>query len=327
MSVPALIYVGINFGDSAALRGWGIPMATDIAFALAALSLLKKWIPVQLAAFLLAVAVVDDIGAIAVIALFYSEGISLLWLGAAAGGLILVALAVRAHVHSWIPYAVLGLGVWIAAYQSGIHATIAGVALGLLMPVFAKRESRAAGQEAADLTTTLRSSVTGRGTSIAHWRQMRKLSNESVPMLSRFEHALHPWSSFVILPVFALSSAGIVIRGDTLRAAAESGVSIGVAVGLVGGNIIGIPLGAYIATRLGLARLPDRVTWAHIIGAAAFAGIGFTVSIFVATLAFDDPALVDQAKLGILVASLTAAAIGAVILRLVGDERASQTGT
>ncbi len=320
MAVPALIFTAVNLGDGEALRGWGIPMATDIAFALAALSLLRGWIPVQLAAFLLAVAVVDDIGAITVIALFYSEGISLLWLGAAAAGLLLVVAAVRLHVTAWVPYAILGLLVWIAAYQSGVHATIAGVAMGLLMPVFARREPGSAGAEAREIAAEIHR-VSARS-HIARWRRLRTLGNESVPMLERFEHALHPWSSFIILPVFALSSAGIVIRSDTLSAAAESTVSIGVVAGLIGGNIIGIPLGAWIATRLGLARLPDMVTWPHVIGAAAFAAIGFTVSIFVATLAYDDQALVDQAKLGILVASITAALIGALILRLVGRRAA-----
>jgi NhaA family Na+:H+ antiporter len=134
-------------------------------------------------------------------------------------------------------------------------------------------------------------------------------------MLERFEHALHPWSSFVVLPIFALSSAGIVIRSDTIADAATSRISIGVALGLVLGNMIGIPMGAFVATRLGLAQLPTNVTWLHVLGAAAFAGIGFTVSIFIATLAYDDQTLVDQAKLGILVASLVAGSIGALILR------------
>jgi NhaA family Na+:H+ antiporter len=232
---------------------------------------------------------------------------------------------VRAHIYSWIPYAAVGLLIWIAAYQSGVHATIAGVAMGLLMPVFAKRGPGAAGEEASRIAGAIRQSSGRHGVDIARWNRLRTLGNESVPMLERFEHALHPWSSFVILPIFALSSAGIVIRADTLSAAANSTVSIGVVVGLIGGNIIGIPVGAVIATRLGLARLPDQVTWPHVVGAAAFAGIGFTVSIFVATLAFDDQELVDQAKLGILVASIGAGIIGALILRLVGRGHGAST--
>lgn len=322
MGVPALIFVLINLGDPDALRGWGIPMATDIAFALGALSLLRRWIPTQLAAFLLAVAVVDDIGAITVIALFYSGGIEVVWIGVAAAGLIVVAAMVRAHVHSWIPYAAVGVVVWSAAYQSGVHATIAGVALGLLMPVFAKRSHAEASAEAVRTASAIGDGEGGRGASIAAWERLHTLGRDATPLLERFEHAIHPWSSFVILPLFALSSAGVVIRGDTLSEAAGSTLVLGVAAGLVLGNTIGIPLGAWIAIRLGLARLPEGVEWPHIIGAAALAGIGFTVSLFVATLAFDDPALVDQAKLAIVGASLVAGATGASILRLYGARRA-----
>jgi NhaA family Na+:H+ antiporter len=315
MAVPALIFAALNAGDGEALRGWGIPMATDIAFALGALSLLRMRVPIQLAAFLLAVAVVDDIGAIAVIALFYTDEVSVAWLVAGLVGLGATYALVRAHVHSWVPYAVVGIFVWTAAYQSGVHATVAGVAMGLLMPVFAKREITSAGVEAVEIAGEIERSDGRRGVDIGRWQRLQTLGRESVPMLERFEHALHPWSSFVVLPIFALSSAGIVIRSDTIADAATSRISIGVALGLVLGNMIGIPMGAFVATRLGLAQLPTNVTWLHVLGAAAFAGIGFTVSIFIATLAYDDQTLVDQAKLGILVASLVAGSIGALILR------------
>jgi NhaA family Na+:H+ antiporter len=323
MAVPAMIFVAFNVGGGEALRGWGIPMATDIAFALGALSLLRGRIPLQLFAFLLGVAVVDDIGAIAVIALFYSEGVSLAWLAAGAIGLLATAGLVRAHVHSWIPYAIIGVFVWIAAYQSGVHATIAGVAMGVLMPVFAKREPGDAGAEAEAISRRITERAALGASNYGQWTRLQSLGRESVPLLERFEHALHPWSSFVILPIFALSSAGVLIRGDTIADTFTGGIGLGVALGLVFGNVIGITAGAYLATRLGLARLPRAVTWPQIIGVAAFAGIGFTVSIFVAGLAFDDPALVDQAKLGILVASVGAAVLGTAILRRVSPPTGS----
>ena len=326
MVLPAAIFFALTTGDSEAVRGWGIPMATDIAFAVGALSLLSRHVPVQLAAFLLAVAVVDDIGAIAVIAIFYSDGVALAWLGAAVVGLAAIHGCVRAHVHSWAPYAALGIMVWAAVFQSGVHATIAGVAIGLLMPVFSKRGDRSAAPEAADIISDLESAPDSHGEEISRWQRLQTLGRESVPMLERYEHHLHPWSSFVILPLFALSEAGIVIRPETVTEALESPITLGVVLGLIVGKTVGIFLGAWIATVIGLADLPKHVSWPHIIGVGALAGIGFTVAIFVATLAYDDAGLIDQAKFGIVVASIVAGVLGALILRLVAKIDRARAG-
>jgi len=317
MVLPALIFFSLTVGDSEAARGWGIPMATDIAFAVGALSLLSKHVPVQLAAFLLAVAVVDDIGAIAVIAIFYSDGVQIAWLAAAVVGLAAVYGLVRAHVNSWVPYAALGLLVWAAVFQSGVHATIAGVAMGLLMPVYSRREDNSAAPEASSILEGIAAGTASHSEEISRWQRIQTLGRESVPMLERYEHHLHPWSSFLILPLFALSAAGIKITGETIEGAMTSSVTLGIVLGLVVGKIFGIFLGSWIATKIGVADLPDRVTWLHILGVGALAGIGFTVAIFVATLAYGEGTFLDEAKLGILFASVAAGVIGAVILRLV----------
>ncbi len=317
MVLPALLFAAITAGDSDAVRGWGIPMATDIAFAVGAISLLSKHVPNQLAAFLLAVAVVDDIGAIAVIAVFYSDGIQALWLAAAIVGLAGIYGLVRLHVYSWVPYLALGLAVWAAVQQSGVHATIAGVAIGLLMPVYSRRGDRSACPEASTIIDELARGEGDHSDEIGRWQRLQTLGKESVPMLERYEHHLHPWSSFVILPLFALSEAGIVLTGDTVSDALGSRITLGVAVGLILGKTLGVFLGAYLATKIRIADLPGGVTWAHIIGVGALAGIGFTVAIFVAGLAYTDEALIDEAKFGILAASILAGLLGALILRLV----------
>lgn len=321
MIVPAALFVviALGAGDSEALRGWGIPMATDIAFALGALSLVSKHVPVQLAVFLLAVAVVDDIGAIAVIAIFYTSGVQVVWLLAAVAILGLVHLAVRRQAQWALLYLGLGILVWYAAYKSGIHPTIAGVAMGLLMPAYASRADNSAIPEALSAVDRIEKVRGDHGKEIGGWQRLSKLGRESVPILERYEYYLHPWTSFLILPLFALAEAGIVIRGDTVQAAATSPITLGVAAGLIVGKIVGIFLGAWIPTKLGLCDLPHRVHWPHIIGVGALAGIGFTVAIFVAGLAYEDDLLVDEAKIGILFASVLAAVLGALWLRFVGD--------
>jgi len=327
MVLPALLFVMIAAGDGAALTGWGIPMATDIAFAVGAISLLSKHVPNQLAAFLLAVAVVDDIGAIAVIAIFYSGGVEVAWLGAAVVGLLAIYAIVRIHVYSWVPYLVLGFGVWAAVQQSGVHPTIAGVAIGLLMPVYSKRGDRSACPEAASIIEDLEGGVAEHSAEIGRWQRIQTLGRESVPMLERYEHHLHPWSSFVILPLFALAEAGIVISGDSVSAALSSRITLGVVVGLLVGKTLGIFLGSYAATKIRVAELPAGVTWFHLLGVGALAGIGFTVAIFVAGLAYTDPALIDEAKFGILAGSILAGLLGAVILRLISKNSATRLET
>ena len=303
---PALLYLAFTAGSPGA-SGWGIPMATDIAFAVGVLALLSDRIPAGLKVFLLSLAIVDDIGAILVIAVFYSSGLQLGWLLTA--GLLLGAMVVlrRLNVY-WVPvYVFVGVFVWLATFGSGVHATIAGVAMGLLTP--AKPTDPGGFDDVLRQAQELPSEPDAQS---LHSLELQ--ANEVVSVAERLEHKLHPWTSYFVIPVFALANAGLVLSAQSFGDALGSNVAIGIVVGLVAGKIAGISLAAWIATKLNLGRLPEEVTWRHILGASAVAGIGFTVSLFVTDLAFDDAALISDAKLGILVASVIAAAIGVMIL-------------
>jgi NhaA family Na+:H+ antiporter len=306
MVVPAVLFWVINVGGPGA-HGWGIPMATDIAFALGVLMLLGDRVPGSLKVLLLGLAIADDIGAIVVIALFYADEVELRWLLAAAAGLVAVAVMRRVRVWYLPVYAVLGAFVWVCTLQSGVHATIAGVALGLLTPARPLLDDRASDAIASRLSDD--EDVTA-----AEVREIGFHLRESVSVAERLGGALHPWTTCVVLPVFALANAGIALSGGTLRDAASSRVTLGVVVGLVVGKAVGISAFAWAAVRLRLARLPDDVSWGHLVGMAALAGVGFTVSLFVAALAYGDPALQDQAKIGVLAASVLAAVLGSALL-------------
>lgn len=313
MVVPALVFLGITTGGVGS-RGWGIPMATDIAVALGVLALVGRRLPSGLRLFLLTLAIVDDIGAILVIAIFYSGSISFAALGAGVGLLTLMALLRRVQVRSGAVYLLLGIGVWVAVFESGVHATIAGVALALVTPAVAFQRPRAVSQEArriADQTSDDRTPADG---DAPHWQYLAGLSREAISPLARLEHALHPWTSFLIVPLFALANAGVRIRGDGLGDAASVRLAVAVVAGLTVGKVAGITLGVFVATRLDVARLPDGVGLRHVIGVAAVAGIGFTVSLFIANLAFVDARLLDASKLGILAGSLIAGVAGSVVL-------------
>jgi Na+:H+ antiporter, NhaA family len=306
MIVPALLFLAVNIGGDGA-AGWGIPMATDVAFAIGVLALLGNRIPPELKVLLLGLAIVDDIGAIIVIAAFYSDGLQGQWLAAAVVGLVLVVVLRRVRVRYLPVYAVLGVGIWLATFESGVHATIAGVALGLLAPARpflpAPDADRIADELSADQAVTA--------------TEIRDISfrlRESIPVTERLQNLLHPWTSYVIVPLFALANAGVAITTDGLRDAATSSVTLGVTTGLVLGKLLGVAGAIALAVRFGVGRLPEGVTSRHITGMAAIAGIGFTVSLFVTGLAFDDPNLAEQATLGVLAASLLAATIGATIL-------------
>jgi NhaA family Na+:H+ antiporter len=306
MVVPALVFLAFNLGGEGA-GGWGIPMATDVAFALGVLALLGSRIPAELKVLLLGLAIVDDIGAIIVIAAFYSDGLQGEWLAAAAGGLLLVAVLRHVKVRYVPVYVVIGLGIWLATFESGVHATIAGVALGLLAPARAFLPEidadRIAGELSADEAVTA-----------AEVRDIAFRVRESIPVTERLQDLLHPWTSYLVVPVFALANAGVAISADDLRDAASSPVTIGVMLGLVLGKLVGVAGAIVLVVHLRIGRLPDGVTNRHVMGMAATAGIGFTVSIFVTGLAFDDPNLVDQATIGVLAASVLAATLGSIIL-------------
>lgn len=312
MVVPAAIFLLVTAGGPEA-GGWGIPMATDVAFALGALAALGRRVPVALMAFLLGVAVIDDIGAILVVALFYSSGIDAGWLALAVGGLAAMFVLQRSGIRHLGPYVVLGLVVWFATFQSGVHATIAGVAIGLLTPVRPFQDPGAVAAEARIMADDLGRSGSG-DSEAGRWMRLSWLAREAVSPLTRVEHGLHQWSSFVVLPIFALANAGIVLDRESLQAAIETPVAAAVALGLVAGKIIGLSAGVALAVRLGVSSLPRGVGWLHVLGVGALAGIGFTVSLFITELAYDSQAIIDAAKIGVLAGSILAAAIGIALL-------------
>jgi NhaA family Na+:H+ antiporter len=318
MIVPAAIYIAFNAGaGTEAIRGWGIPMATDIAFAMGVVALLSRKVPPAAKLFLLAVAITDDIGAIGVIAVFYTENLQTGYLAAAIGMLALVWVATKVSIRSYAFYVPMAIVIWYLVLESGVHATLAGVALGFLTPArpyyppdeFGRRSRAILDEFPSDLEGTDAQEHADHEALL-----LAKIVKESVAPLTRIEHNLVGWSSFVIVPVFALANAGVDFRAISLTEALGSSVAVGVAVGLVAGKILGITGFTYAAVKLGLGKLPAGTGWAHIVGLSALAGIGFTVSLFITGLAFNDPHLTDLAKVGIFTGSLVAGVIGALVL-------------
>ncbi len=310
MILPALIFVAINAGG-AGVRGWGIAMATDIAFVLGALALLGPRCPDQLRLFLLTVAIVDDIGAILVIAVFYSEDIAL---GPLLVATVLVgALLALRYLRIWRSpaYIAVGLALWLAVHESGVHATIAGVLFGLLIATRAPAPSTEVDMYARALAEDPATPEQARLTRLA--------ATATISPNERIQYALHPWTSRLIVPVFALANAGVRLDGDTLRQAATSPVTIGIVVALVVGKSVGITGSTLLALRLRVGVLAGDIRRGQLVGGATLAGIGFTVALFIADLAFDDPALREQAVVGVLAGSLLAAGLGATVFRFLGD--------
>ncbi len=311
MAVPALIYAGWNLGSDSA-HGWGIPMATDIAFAMGVLALLGRRVPVSLKVFLLALAIVDDLGAILVIAVFYSGSISLEAVAWAAVVLAAIVALKRAGVQSTDVYVVLGVALWMAVYKSGIHATLAGVILAALTPARPQFAREAFEASAVDLLASYRQALAAGDGDRAQQLlgEFEALSRGSESPLDRLERMLHPWVSYLIVPVFAFMNAGVAISSSLVSDSLASPVSLGVATGLALGKPVGILLACFLAVRLGLADLPRGLGYRQMLGAGLVAGIGFTVSLFITNLAFDDARMVDEAKLGILAASTVAGLAG-----------------
>lgn len=272
---PALIFLAIVGPGAEGARGWAIPMATDIAFAIGILALLGDRVPFGVRILLLSIAIVDDVIAIAVIAVFYSTDLAPLWLLAAAGAWACMVLARRAGATSVLPYVALGALVWFATLQSGIHATIAGVAIGLLTPA-------------------------------------RPVGGRDV--LDEVEHALHPYTSVLIVPLFALANAGVAFDSEVVSNAVEGSLALAIAAGLVVGKLVGISGTVALATRLGVGRLPDGLRFDHVLGIAALCGVGFTVSLFITQLSFADVAVADTAKVGIFCGSAISAMLGVALL-------------
>jgi len=315
MAAPALLYAVLNAGGKG-LHGWGIPMATDIAFSLGVLQLLKGRVPFGLLVFLTALAIADDLGAVLVIALFYGGQIALEPL--LFGGLI-VAVSValnRAGARTALLYSLLGVALWLAFLNSGVHASIAGILLAFTIPTRTTLTAEQFQRRVRELMGGFGTADGGRGalerdeTQQAIIRQVELAAHEVEAPLLRIEHNLHPWVTFAIMPLFAFANAGVDISWRALGSALTHPVTLGVVVGLVLGKQLGVMLLSWLPVRLGWAELPSGVTWKHLYGVGWLAGIGFTMSMFIANLAFEEPHLVEQAKIGTLLASLISGVVG-----------------
>jgi Na+/H+ antiporter NhaA len=311
LMVPAAIYLAVNHSGPAS-AGWGIVMSTDTAFVLGILALFGPRCPDRLRLFLLTLAIVDDIGAISVMAIFYTDG---LHVGALVVAAVLVAVLAGlrwAGVWRLTPYVLVGIALWLAVQSSGVHPTLAGVLVGLLLParpphpdvVERTREYGLARREAP---------------AAARARLAALSAHATVPPGPRLLHTMHRWTAYAVVPVFGLANAGVSLDGETLRTAATSPVTLGVAGALLVGNAIGITAGTAVALRTGLGILPGGVRWSHLMAGATLAGIGFTIALFITDLAFSDESLREQATIGILAGSVTAAIAGVVLLRVLGE--------
>ena len=317
MAGPALIYTALNLGGEGA-RGWGVPMATDIAFAIGVLSLLSGRVPFSLKVFLLALAIADDIGAILVIAVFYTTDMNFLALGLAVVTLFVIAVMNRSGVRTINVYVAVGGVLWLMMLQSGVHATIAGVTLGLIAPAsyfYNPASFAAAAQDLLD-RFKLAHETGNEEVQAGILSQMEDLTQGTEAPLDRLERALHRWVSFGIVPLFALANAGVHVSGETADAAIGSPISQGVFVGLLVGKPLGIFLVTWLAVRLGICEMPTGSTWPQVLGIGMLAGIGFTVALLITDLGFERELLVDEAKLGVLTASLAAGMAGFAFLWL-----------
>ena len=283
MAAPALIYVLFNWGNTETLGGWAIPAATDIAFALGALALLGSRVPLSLKVFLLTLATLDDLGAIIIIAIFYTSDLSLIGLGLAGIALACLVMLNRLRMDRTAPYIFFGVAMWVFVLKSGVHATLAGVALAMTIPLLRKDGSN---------------------------------------FIHALEEGLHPYVKFLILPLFAFANAGIPLAGLSMDSL-TSPLPLGIAAGLVLGKPLGIMFAVLACLTLGFARLPERATWLHIIGVGCLAGIGFTMSLFIGTLAFNEPAQIDAVRIGVIAGSIFSAILGLAIL-LTGSRKSTR---
>ena len=326
MVVPAGIYAAFNAGTAAA-PGWGIPMATDIAFALAVMSSLGPRMPGALKVFLTALAIVDDLGAILVIAVFYSHGVAWSWLATAGVFLLLLVLFNRLKVRNPLFYVLPGLVVWLAFLHSGIHATVAGVLVAMTIPARRRIDAREFLTRAERELKAFEEASEFRSARLTNSAQeeaiydLEQHTEQVLAPLTRFEHGLHPWVTYAILPLFALANAGVRVVGGESQVWAGS-LTLGIVLGLVIGKQVGITAFAWLAVRLRLAELPQDVDWREVWATAWLGGIGFTMSLFIANLAFADAALLASSKLAILTASILSGLGGWLILwRVAGTRR------
>jgi NhaA family Na+:H+ antiporter len=328
MLIPAAIYLALNSGGPAQ-QGWGIPMATDIAFTLGILTVMGSRVPLPLKVFITALAIADDLGAILVIAIFYTSEISWVALGIA---LIIFFILIgfnRARVYSPLPYAIMGIGLWLAFLQSGIHPTIAGVLLAVTIPSRSPANIRTLLVQVISLLQSFElpalwqeSPDSKRQAAVS---TIEHIGERMQSPAQRLEELLAPWSTYIILPLFALANAGVAISSDSISTL-SSRVSIGIILGLVIGKPLGIAIISYGAARLGLAELPEGLQWRQLAGASFLAGIGFTMALFIGNAAFsNEPNLLEISKLAILVASLIAAVLGSVALLVTSPDTSATT--
>ncbi|QHE76558.1 Na+/H+ antiporter NhaA [Hydrogenophaga sp. PBL-H3] len=308
--VPALIYVALNT-EPTQLRGWAVPTATDIAFAVGVLALLGRAIPGNVRVLLLALAIIDDIVAVLIIAVFYSGGLDFSGLLVAGLGVLMVLGLQRIGVGSAWAYVVPGAVLWLGLLQTGVHPTLVGVVLGLMTPVLPSRMR----EQPLDAVSRALDELNARANSAPHelagpLRLLRRAQRELMPPVTRVQMALHPWVAFGVMPLFALANAGVTFDGVDLSQGAAQAVTVGVVLALVLGKPLGVIGASWLAVRLGWCRLPPGVNWPGVCLVGLLAGIGFTMSIFIATLAFDEANLLNAAKLGVLLASLVAAVLG-----------------
>ena len=310
----ALTYLAVNLIGEGDLRGWAIPIATDIAFAVGVLGLAGRRAPRELRAFMLTLAVVDDLGTIVVIGLVFSTDVSLAWLAAGAAVVATVAVAQRIGIRAVVLYVLLASLLWLAVFKSGVHATIAGVLLGFLTPAAAFHSRQRIGEFLGARLSEIAGS--DREMNEVTLLETSRLAQEAVSPLARMEERLHPWSAYAILPLFALANAGVPVSLDGISEALRSPVGFGVALGLVVGAPLGGFLFAWATVRFGPGRMPEGLDWPAIGAVTPLKGIGFTIAIFISALAFDEVDTQERAKLAILVASAAAAAIGLAALFL-----------
>ncbi|MCD8316299.1 MAG: Na+/H+ antiporter NhaA [Eggerthellaceae bacterium] len=317
---PIVIYLIFNASNPETVNGWGVPTATDIAFALGIMALLGDRVPSGIRVFLSTLAVADDIIAILVIAIFYNSNISIAWLLSAAVVFVILLICNKCHIFSIAPYVLLGIVLWFCVFMSGIHSTIAGVLLAFTIPSASRVNVRNflswSGKKVDEANSSFdkeKPLITQKGY-LHTIDNLSKVSRQVIPPATRIEHALYPWVYFAVLPLFALTNADVHFIGGNLGDVFTSTTFIGVFLGLLLGKPIGIMLFSFLTVKLHISKLPDHVNWIHMIGAGILGGVGFTMAIFVANLAFDDPDIIADAKLGILCASLVAGIIGYLFL-------------
>lgn len=331
MIVPAIIYYFMNPAGEPS-NGWGVPMATDIAFALGLLYLIGKKVPVSLKIFLTALAIADDIGAVLIIAFFYTSHIEISSLMVAGVFLLIMIVANRIGVRSALFYAIMGIGgLWVAFLMSGIHATIAAVLAALTIPASAKIPENVFSKKMNSLLNRFVALDPTNEPTLTHDQlvvldKMKNISDRAIPPLQKLEHNLHPFVSFIVMPVFAFANAGVTIKGDFMQLI-TSPVTLGVIFGLVIGKVVGVYLISWLLVKLRIAPIPSGMNKLHLLGAGFLASIGFTMSLFIAGLAFSDPVYDMQAKIGVLTATVLGSVLGYTIIRIANNRSEAATVT